>query len=185
MTPEMQAAHLPRAVADLFPSLPRSAPFRDIDLIVVHCSATPPKMNIGRDEIYRWHRDKGWLDIGYHFVIRRSEQGARLVDGYGSAGLLEKGRPLWQPGAHVEGFNRNSIGICLVGGVAKAKAFLAEDNFLPEQKATLLTLLYQLRALFPATRIRGHRDLNPDKDCPSFDVRRWLLAQEFNPEPRT
>ena len=181
MSPEKQAAHLPPQVADRYPNLPAGSPFREINLIVVHCAATPPGMNIGRDEIYQWHRERGFSDIGYHFVIRRSPEGARLVEGYGSAGILEKGRDLWKPGAHVEGHNANSIGICLVGGVTQ-KTREPEDNFTPMQKATLLTLLYQLRALFPSTRIVGHRDLDTGKACPSFDVKRWLLAQEFNPE---
>ncbi len=42
-----------------------------INLIVVHCAATPPSMNIGAAEIRKWHTDKGWSDIGYHYVIRR------------------------------------------------------------------------------------------------------------------
>ena len=36
--------------------------------IVIHCSATKPTMDIGAYEIDRWHRERGWLEIGYHFV---------------------------------------------------------------------------------------------------------------------
>jgi len=140
---------------------------RDINLIVVHCSASPPSVHVDRDVIDRWHREKGWLGIGYHYVITRE-------------GDVQVGRALDRPGAHAEGFNKSSIGICLAGGVdAKGKA---EDNFTPAQKASMLTLLYQLRALYPATAVLGHRDL-PDvkKDCPSFDVRRWCRAHGFAP----
>lgn len=143
-----------------------------INMIVVHCSATPAHMDIGKDEINKWHTAQGWIGIGYHYVIRRD-------------GSIDLGRPLARPGAHVEGHNKYSIGVCLVGGVDKGgPTGKPEDNFTPMQKATLLVLLYQLRNLFPDTRICGHRDLQPKKACPSFDVGRWLLAQEFNPERR-
>lgn len=146
---------------------------RRIDTLIIHCSYTPPSMDIGAAEIRGWHVDDNkWSDIGYHYVIRRD-------------GSIDLGRPLARPGAHVEGHNKYSIGVCLVGGVDKGgPTGKPEDNFTPMQKATLLVLLYQLRNLFPDTRICGHRDLQPKKACPSFDVGRWLLAQEFNPERR-
>ena len=37
--------------------------------IVIHCSATKPSMDIGAKEIDRWHRERGWLKIGYGKVI--------------------------------------------------------------------------------------------------------------------
>lgn len=137
---------------------------RIINLIVVHCSATKPTMDIGVAEIRQWHTDpppkgRGWNDIGYHFVIRRE-------------GAVEKGRPIDTVGAHVEGHNANSIGICLVGGIdAKGKP---ESNFLPEQWKALEHLLVALTLKYPNVRICGHRDLNPGKDCPSFSVPAWL-----------
>jgi hypothetical protein len=73
--------------------------------IVLHCSATrASQVNIGAKDIRRWHKDKGWADIGYHYVIKRD-------------GTLEKGRALDAVGAHVEGHNSDSVGVCLVGGL--------------------------------------------------------------------
>lgn len=126
----------------------------------VHCSATPPTMDIGLKEIRQWHRQRGWVDVGYHFIIRRD-------------GTREIGRPIDVVGAHVEGFNSVSIGICLVGGVNKAGK--AEDNFTPAQFAELAKLLTELRALYPGIKFQGHRDFpKVKKDCPSFDVRKWI-----------
>lgn len=129
------------------------------DHIVVHCAATPPDMDIGSKEIRRWHRAKGWLDIGYHFVIRRN-------------GDIEKGRELDTIGAHARGFNNRSIGICLVGGVDENKQ--PQDNFTEEQKKNLALLIDQMLTIWPDSKVLGHRDLpGVQKACPSFDVAPW------------
>ena len=128
--------------------------------IVVHCSATQPKQDIGAAEIERWHRQRSFLAIGYHYVIRRD-------------GTVELGRPDDTVGAHVEGHNSTSVGICLVGGVdAKLKP---QDNFTAEQYAALHDLLVEVKAKYPEAEILGHRDFpGVDKACPSFDVKDWL-----------
>ncbi len=36
----------------------------------VHCAATPAGMDIGVKEIDRWHRQRGFLKVGYDYVIR-------------------------------------------------------------------------------------------------------------------
>lgn len=132
---------------------------RKINKLIIHCSATPPTMNIGVKEIRRWHvDDNGWDDIGYHFVIRRD-------------GTLETGRPVAKQGAHcaAQNGNRASIGICMVGGVDKG--LHPENNFTPQQFATLDTLVRDLMRTYPVDTVLGHRDLDPRKACPSFSVR--------------
>jgi len=81
---------------------------RELKYIVLHCSATPVSMDVGVAEIRKWHKAKGWKDVGYHFVIKLS-------------GKLEYGRPLQQIGSHVLGYNRASVGICYVGGHGRQK----------------------------------------------------------------
>lgn len=133
---------------------------RSIKQIVVHCSATPPSLDIGVDEIRRWHtEERGWTDIGYHFVCRRD-------------GTIEEGRPIERPGAHVKGYNHSSIGVCWVGGVAQSGK--AEDNRTGDQSAALFEKITQLKQQFPEAEILGHRDFpGVVKDCPCFDVRDW------------
>lgn len=130
---------------------------RKINLIVIHCAATKPNQDIGRAEIDRWHRERGWLGIGYHFVIRRN-------------GKVENGRPLEKAGAHVQGLNANSIGICLVGGL-NAKGQPAPE-FTAEQWDALETLVRTLKAQYPDARIAGHNEFAA-KACPSFNVQEW------------
>ena len=129
---------------------------RTITLIVIHCSAVRPGQQSSAKKINDWHHDRGFQNgIGYHFVVRRD-------------GSIELGRPLEMIGAHVVGHNRHSIGICYEGGL---NSFGEDaDTRTPEQKATLRKLLEELHRKFPKALIVGHRDLNPGKRCPCFDV---------------
>jgi N-acetyl-anhydromuramyl-L-alanine amidase AmpD len=131
----------------------------DVKYLVVHCADTPPDMDIGAKEIDRWHRKRGFNGIGYHYVIRRD-------------GTLESGRPLNIPGAHAKPHNRWSIGICLVGGRA-SEGTEPENNFTDKQRLTLSVLLEEFVRDHPKLEVVGHRDLNPRKACPSFDVKSW------------
>lgn len=137
--------------------------------LVVHCSATQPKSDIGVKEITRMHRERGFLTIGYHFVIRRN-------------GVIEAGRALDAIGAHVEGWNSRSLGICLVGGIDSTGK--PENNFTADQFAALAQLLMELREKFPKASVQGHRDFpNVKKDCPCFDVRSWVKETIDDPFP--
>jgi N-acetylmuramoyl-L-alanine amidase len=132
------------------------------DFIAVHCSATRPSQQIDVDDMRKWHKAKGWSDIGYHYVITR-------------AGRVQKGREEDRVGAHVEGYNGRSIGICLVGGVSEDDFTKPENNFTPLQMTALRNLLEQLAKRYPGAVVQGHRDFpNVKKACPSFDVRAWL-----------
>ena len=129
---------------------------RTITLIVIHCSAVRPGQRSSAKKINDWHHDRGFQNgIGYHFVVRRD-------------GSIELGRPLEMIGAHVVGHNRHSIGICYEGGLNSAGE--PEDTRTPEQKVTLRKLLEELHRKFPKALIVGHRDLNPGKKCPCYDV---------------
>jgi N-acetylmuramoyl-L-alanine amidase len=108
---------------------------------------------------------QGWTDIGYHYVIRRDS-------------AVDMGRPVRLIGAHASGYNTGSIAICLVGGLDKDGK--PEDNFTLGQKRTLSRLLINLFTyLGGPVEVLGHRDLpGVKKDCPCFDVKKWM--EEFN-----
>lgn len=138
-------------------------------MIVVHCSATPENMDIGAKEIDQWHRQRGYLKIGYHYVIRRN-------------GERETGRPEAEPGAHARGWNHRSIGVCLVGGTLFDKK-TPDDNFTVDQWDELKALLLELRTRYPGADIVGHGDLpGVNKACPSFDVERWCEVHGIDPK---
>ena len=135
---------------------------RNINRLVVHCAYTKHDMDIGVSEIKEWHKARGFRTIGYHIVIRRD-------------GSIEFGRPLEEKGAHAKGFNADSVGVCLVGGMSDSGG--AEFNFTESQMKTLGRVIDGLQTIFeiPTDHIVGHRDLpHVHKECPCFDVEQWL-----------
>ena len=128
---------------------------RKIDTIIIHCSATPEGKSFTVADIDRWHRQRGFAQIGYHYVI--------YLDG-----SVHKGRPIELVGAHCQGHNAHSIGICYIGGLATDNK-TPKDTRTPEQKQAMLNLLKELRVKFPTAKIHGHRDYAA-KACPSFNA---------------
>jgi len=128
---------------------------RSINEIIVHCADTPEGRDNTVADITRWHKDRGFATIGYHYVIYRD-------------GSIHEGRPLEQIGAHCVGHNKHSIGVCYIGGCA-SDGKTPKDTRTPEQKEALLALLRRLKARFPNATIHGHREFAA-KACPSFDA---------------
>ena len=127
---------------------------RKIDEIILHCSATKEGKPYRVADIDRWHRQRGFAGIGYHYVIYL----------YGS---VHEGRPLSQTGAHCTGHNKNSIGVCYIGGLDAAGR--PKDTRTPEQRASLRSLVENLKKQFPNATIHGHKEF-ANKACPCFDV---------------
>lgn len=135
---------------------------RNLEMIIIHCSATTSAMCLGAEEIRKWHLERGFSDIGYHYVIRRN-------------GSVEPGRPLDQPGAHCKGYNARSIGICLVGGVEEHEGkLIPAGNFTEIQWQVLEQLVIRLLRAYPSIQsVHGHNEFAA-KDCPCFDVQEWV-----------
>ena len=142
---------------------------RRITEIMIHCSATRAGRDYRAADIDKWHRQQGFAEIGYHFVVDLD-------------GTIEVGRGIEKVGAHCRGHNAQSIGICYVGGLdAKGRP---ADTRTQAQRDALETLVYVLVSTYPIEDICGHRDTSPDangdgeiapdewiKDCPCFNVR--------------
>tara|TARA_Y100000592_G_scaffold47337_1_gene75225 strand:+ start:112 stop:522 length:411 start_codon:yes stop_codon:yes gene_type:complete len=128
---------------------------REINKIIVHCSATREGENFEVAEIRKWHLARGFSDIGYHFYI----------DLYGE---IHKGRDISKIGAHCKGHNRNSIGICYCGGV-EADGKTPKDTRYDCQKESLIAVLRTLKAMYPNAVIHSHNDF-ANKACPSFNA---------------
>lgn len=128
---------------------------RDIDKIIVHCSATPEGRDISANTIDQWHKERGWSGIGYHYVVK--------IDG-----TIEYGRDITKTGAHVKGHNTGSIGICYIGGCDLHMN--PKDTRTAEQKESLLLLIKTLKKLHCNATIHGHNEFS-SKACPSFDAK--------------
>lgn len=149
---------------------------KTIDSIVIHCSATRAGQDVRAADIDKWHKERGFSEIGYHYVIDLD-------------GTVEVGRRLPKDGAHCntaglsgQSYNKHSIGICYVGGLDENGN--PADTRTPEQKKALTNLVNKLCDEYPITEVIGHRDASPDKNkdgkitpnewikqCPCFDAR--------------
>lgn len=128
---------------------------RNIDKIIIHCSATPEWREHTVADITSWHKARGFATIGYHYVI--------YLDG-----TIHSGRPEEQMGAHTTGQNQNSIGICYIGGTdAKGNP---KDTRTDKQKVALIALVKELKEKYPKATIHGHNEY-ANKACPSFSVK--------------
>jgi len=143
---------------------------RTMDIIVIHCSATKENKDYSVEDIKKWHIQRGFKDIGYHFVIKLD-------------GTIEIGRPLDKVGAHVTNHNENTIGICYIGGLDANNR--AKDTRTDKQKESLSNLITFLKTFIPIKEIKGHRDYSKDlnnngiiepneymKECPCFEVKK-------------
>ena len=142
--------------------------YREVTLLVVHCSATRCDRHFSVEALRRSHLARGFADIGYHFYITRD-------------GEVHICRPVHQIGAHATGWNDKSIGICYEGGLdCKGQP---KDTRTEWQKHSLRVLILALLKDYPNCRICGHRDLSPDlngngeiepeewiKACPCFNA---------------
>ena len=127
---------------------------RSISEIIVHCTATPADRHVTTTDVDKWHRQRGFNSIGYHYLI--------YLDG-----SIHRGRDIKQIGAHCLGHNANSIGVCYVGGLDHNNQPL--DTRTTAQRNSLLKLLRQLKTSSPKATIHGHRDFAA-KECPCFDA---------------
>ena len=141
---------------------------RQINLLIIHCSATKESQPFTLQALEASHRKRGFNGIGYHYYIRKT-------------GEVVRTRSLSRTGAHAKGYNRNSIDICYEGGLDKDGK--PKDTRTPEQRSAFRQLVNDLLARFPGCKVCGHRDLSPDlnhngkiesdewtKQCPCFDV---------------
>lgn len=128
---------------------------REITRIILHCSATPEGKDFTVADIDKWHKARGWQGIGYHYVVYRD-------------GSVHEGRNIAVAGAHTSGYNKNSIGVCYIGGVA-IDGRTPKDTRTPAQRRALRVLVEQLKKQFPKATVHGHYEFAA-KACPSFKI---------------
>lgn len=129
---------------------------RKIDKIILHCSATKEGKDYTVEDIDRWHKERNFKCIGYHYVIYRD-------------GTIHQGRTEDQIGAHCTGENSHSIGICYIGGLDKNGN--PKDTRTPEQKESMVILIKDIlnRYFLDESSIHLHREY-ANKACPCFTL---------------
>ena len=142
---------------------------RDIELGVIHCSATKENESFTVEDLKELHVEKnGWSDIGYHYYYTRD-------------GKEHICRPIERSGAHAKGHNKNSVALAYEGGLDSSGK--PADTRTPEQILSMGVRINKLRAKFGQFPFLGHRDLSPDKngdgtieanermkECPCYDA---------------
>lgn len=127
-------------------------PARPVHVTFLHCSASDHPQHDDVSVMRRWHKERGWSDVGYHYFIKKD-------------GTIQPGRSLERTPSAQRGFNTGSIAICLHG--------LAERNFTAAQFEGLRCLCRQIDQAYGRMRFRGHREVAA-KACPVFDYRTVL-----------
>ncbi len=119
------------------------------EILVIHCSATKNEISYDIEEIRKWHLQRGWKDVGYHYVIKRD-------------GTIQMGRLETEVGAHVRGHNQNSLGICLIGN----------DNFTSKQYTSVDRLYRDIcsRYSIMPDDVYGHYEFTDEKTCPNLEM---------------
>jgi hypothetical protein len=143
--------------------------------IILHCSDS---LWGSASEIDKWHKERGWSGIGYHYVILNGKIRPNFyLDSLN--GSIEVGRYFdgdnWlsknETGAHALGYNDKSIGICLIG----------IKSFTYAQLESLDKICLELMDRFdiPIRNVLGHYETEKakGKTCPNFpvnDFRKYL-----------
>ena len=126
------------------------------EIILHHAEASRASV----EEVNRWHLERGWTGIGYHFYIRKD-------------GKVYRGRPEWTVGAHAQGHNSRAIGICVEG------SYMSET--MPQaQLDALKDLIRAMMAKYPGAKLLRHKDVN-STDCPGTKFP-WAEVQKYNTE---
>lgn len=124
------------------------------EIILHHAEASHASV----EEVNRWHLERGWTCIGYHFYIRKD-------------GKVYRGRPEWAVGAHAQGHNSRAVGICCEG------AYMTE-TMPAAQLAALKELIREMMAKYPGAKLLRHCDVN-STDCPGRNFP-WAEVQKYN-----
>ena len=129
---------------------------RFISKIIIHCTATKEGQDFDRSDVDRWHKECGFDRIGYHYLICLN-------------GDVQVGRQLEEVGAHAQGYNTHSVGVCYVGGLSKDGE--PKDTRTEAQKTAMANLVKTLKTTFPEAEVIGHCDVS-SKDCPCFNAKK-------------
>jgi N-acetylmuramoyl-L-alanine amidase len=135
---------------------------KETKYIVIHSSDTTPEENVNVKDLDTKHRKEGLFSCAFHKVITRD-------------GDVQDGRDIQIAGAHIDTTitlsNKNSIGICLIGG--KSTDGQPDCNYTFKQYSSLIELIAKLKIEYNDVEIVGHRDVTSSLS-PHFNVKELL-----------
>lgn len=146
---------------------------REITTVIWHWTANYTNQgHIGSEQIDKIHKNRGFNEIGYHFIIKRD-------------GSLQVGRGINKTGAHVKGFNTGSVGISFVAGYKCSSdkyagvpphSEVGKESITQAQQATMFRFMKAWYTVFPGGQAWGHADFprNKGKVDPGFSVANYV-----------
>ena len=120
--------------------------------IIIHHSVSADTTTV--QDITKWHKERGFLNIGYQEVIFKKE----------GAWDFEEGRDVAAVGAHCYGYNRTSIGICICGNYERDELCTEAFELLAERIA-----YYRNEYDIPAHRVYFHGEVATTL-CPGRNI---------------
>jgi hypothetical protein len=141
-----------------------------IKYLVIHCTDTPAGMRVLPEDIRFWHtapppKGRGWKQVGYSDMILLNGVLINLVP-YDDDNEVDP----WEITNGVKGINGVSRHVVYVGGKP------AKDTRTKAQEETMRKYVLDKIARYPDILVAGHRQFDPNKACPSFDVPTWLRS---------
>lgn len=146
-----------------------------LELLVIHCAATPPSLKLTPDHIRQWHLvDNGWSRVGYSDLITRDGKLHNLTP-FNQDNEVDYDEMTWG----VKGQNKRARHICLEGGIESGKPKSPLDQF-PKMESALFTYIDYTILRHPKIKIAGHYHFDKKKaNCPGFNVEDWLVDNGF------
>jgi murein L,D-transpeptidase YcbB/YkuD len=130
---------------------------RRVYTVFIHCSATDAEWADNAETMDKWHKERGWREIGYHLFIQKD-------------GTMQLGRDWNQVPAAQRMHNEESLAICLHG--------LDKNKFTASQLRVFVDFCKRLDEEFFKQksyhmRFRGHCEVAA-KLCPVIDYEQLL-----------
>ena len=150
---------------------------KELEYLVIHCTATPEGRKVSEKDIRNWHtspkpKGNGWKQVGYTDMFHLDGSITRLVENNEDAFVDG-----WEVTNGASGYNSVSRHIVYVGGTDKQGK--AKDTRTDEQKESLKKYVLDFHKRHPRVKIIGHNGIS-NKACPSFDVKKWLKEIGIN-----
>jgi N-acetylmuramoyl-L-alanine amidase len=150
-----------------------------LQLLVIHCTATPEGRPVYADTIHEWHtspppKGRGWKQVGYSDMILLDGTPINLVQ-HNDDDVVDP----WEVTNGATGINGIARHVVYVGGTDKQGN--AKDTRTRDQLITLTNYVKNTIKNHPHIKIAGHNQFAA-KACPSFDVPTWCKSININPE---
>ena len=130
-------------------------PKRPVTRVFIHCTASSRPEHDNVETVRMWHKDRGWADIGYHFMIH-------------SNGGISAGRDIEKTPAAQKGHNTGTIAITLHGGQ------YGVDDFSLAQRKALVKFCDAIDDAYGSDiTFHGHEEV-ANRACPVLDYRTLL-----------